>query len=418
MRALAGVVVALAACGDSLQPAPDAGPPDAADGVVRVRVLGPDNTGLRVFFQNADSSLVLATRTGSDGTANAFMAAGGFVTVEQLGDLWTWGGVAPGDELVLPGLPPPDPPPERVALLSVPVDPDATSYWLHTPCTTFLEVTSARISPLPVSLPGCGDRTDMVVVTRAANFSTIAHAAAVFDVALGTAAAPAVISLAGPYAPPVESEVRLANVPGGIGFVYVRQEIRGTHGVAYDTALFSTATIDTVAASSTTLTIPLPQDATLATYIDDTGSFSSTSLRHAVTWGPRTATTLVDLAPLILPLFAQAPFYDASIPGLIWREGPATVVPEAVLAELAFPAGNRWHVLGPRGLETALRMPVLPVSGLAGQLNESTATVFVSIHSSTGYAAYREHLLGWSPRESWPITGLMGVVGYSEFRFD
>src|SRR5712671_11474 len=89
MRAFV-VGLLLAACGGDpihhladAPPPPDAPPPDGpVSGVVTLTVTlnGNPQTGVRVLFQNADSSLVASATTDASGVAMATMVAGGSVT--------------------------------------------------------------------------------------------------------------------------------------------------------------------------------------------------------------------------------------------------------------------------------------------------------------------------------------------------
>jgi hypothetical protein len=415
MRGVIAVVVMLAACGDSIDVAPDA-PLDAStpDQVVRVRVAVPDVTaGVRVFFQDPDSALLLATRTDEEGRANAFMPRGGYVTVLTTdGEVWTWGGVEPGDDLVLGAAPVLE---EPAMLLSIPDDPDAASYWLHAPCTgSFHEVTGAQELPRLVTLPGCGSPTDLLIITREVGFQRIAHYRAALDVELGTADVPKPIEIPAPYETPRANRVAVTNVPQGIGFLYVHQELHGTHGVLFDTSMFGQATIDTQGSRETTLVMPGPQGATVATYLDDTGSVAGTNLLHVVHWGPP-GDVAIDLGALALPTIAGMPHFVAADHALHWQQTITSVTPEAAIATIQLSTGARWHVLAPPRPPNqgalALALPRLPIALDVGNAN---VTTFVTLHSSTGFDAYREHLLGWSPRGRWPISGVSGLVSYSE----
>src|SRR5580658_2025808 len=87
----------------------DAAPDAAPTGTVSIAVdnNGSAVVGATVYFQDADSTVVSNTVTGSDGTASATIAEGGFVTViepepadsEQFLD--TFSGVKPNDKLTL-----------------------------------------------------------------------------------------------------------------------------------------------------------------------------------------------------------------------------------------------------------------------------------------------------------------------------
>src|SRR5689334_14899213 len=89
MRSLVVGLVLVAACGDDpvhhlpdAPPPPDAAPDGPVSGVVSLTVTldGAPQMGVRVIFQNADSSLVMSTTTDATGTAMATMVAGGYVT--------------------------------------------------------------------------------------------------------------------------------------------------------------------------------------------------------------------------------------------------------------------------------------------------------------------------------------------------
>ena len=83
-RVMVATLVMVAACGDGLIESTDAAPgSDDGHGVVSVRYLADasDLAGLIVYFQNADSTIALATHTDADGYANAFMAPGGFLSL-------------------------------------------------------------------------------------------------------------------------------------------------------------------------------------------------------------------------------------------------------------------------------------------------------------------------------------------------
>src|SRR5437762_2059952 len=89
-------------------------PPDGPLQPVTLSVTynGAPQMNVRVYFQNADSSMVASTTTDATGTATAVMNPGGFVTavdaipagagvVAGPDVLNTFAGVKPGDQLVL-----------------------------------------------------------------------------------------------------------------------------------------------------------------------------------------------------------------------------------------------------------------------------------------------------------------------------
>jgi hypothetical protein len=122
MGRLYWVLLALAACGDDsnrkIADAPPGGQKDApgqmdappANSPVTVLVkddAGPTQ-GAKVYFQASDSTVIASSSTDTGGTASAVMPMGGLVTVVQcqtskgtMCHLNTWGGVKPGDHLIL-----------------------------------------------------------------------------------------------------------------------------------------------------------------------------------------------------------------------------------------------------------------------------------------------------------------------------
>ncbi|MBL0215218.1 MAG: hypothetical protein IPQ07_15195 [Myxococcales bacterium] len=372
---------ALFGCGDGIHVAADAGGDDATlTSLVRVRIQGMSSFEARVLFQNPDSTLVLSTRTLGDGTANAYMPRGGFVTVITIDGMWTYAGVEPGDELVLGerfGSQ------ESAIQLQVPPDPDAASYWIHSPCASFLEVTGTQIKPRDVTLGECDARTDLLLITRKVGFSVVAHYQAKLDVEVGTEGAAPLVQFDGPYLPPATSTVRVTDVPDSIGFLYTHQEIVGSHGLLYDSSTFGQNVIDTGAGMATTLTMPLTQGTRLVTYLDDAGS-SGNNLSHVVTWAPSAAETSVGLGALQLPPIFDDAFYGVVTHSLIWREGVGALVPEAVIADLRLQNGLTWHVLGPRGAAGVLTLPVLPLPDVNALLADAVVTMLATIRSTTG----------------------------------
>ena len=412
LRPLASLVL-LCGCGDGIDVPADGSSIDPTPGLVRIHV-GDGISGARVLFQNRDSSLVLATRTGMDGSANAYMSGTGFVTVVLGGELWTYGGVEPGDDLRLGA---PASTGNAVIDLHVPPDSDAASYWLHTSCSQYQEVTGAEAGGRTTFLPPCAaGPADLLLITRELGFSVIAHFTARLDAELGTEGAPSLIELSGPYLPPVASRITLDDVPGSIGFLYAHQEVVGSHGPLFDSSAFAQTVIDATSVPSVTIPMPLVPGTRLVTYLDDVGSFGSNSLLHYIQWVPATADTRIDLGAAALPVIPSPPSWDPIRHAITWSEAPAPLTPEATIADLRFGNGLVWHVLGPRerGQGTALALPVLPEADLDPGAQPVVATRFTTIASTTGFAAYRATLLGWAPKQRWPIEYGSGRVIYNE----
>jgi hypothetical protein len=131
---------------------------------------------------------------------------------------------------------------------------------------------------------------------------------------------------------------------------------------------------------------------------------------------PATADTRIDLGAAALPVIPSPPIWDPIRHAITWSEAPSPLTPEATITDLRFDSGLVWHVLGPRerGEGAALALPVLPEAGLDPGASRVVATRFTTISSTTGFAAYRATLLGWAPKQRWPIAYGSGRVVYNE----
>ena len=172
MRARVLVVATLATaagCGDGRTESPDAGADGTADeGLVSVRYLADasDLAGLLVYFQNADSTIALATRTDGEGRATGFMEAGGFVTVVvPNGNLWTYAGVAIGDDLVIDERTLETTEQRTTFMLRVPATTGADIYSLTTSCGSS-DITGAQDEPTVATLGNCDGVTDLLILAR------------------------------------------------------------------------------------------------------------------------------------------------------------------------------------------------------------------------------------------------------------
>ncbi|MBS1124130.1 MAG: hypothetical protein H6Q90_6358, partial [Deltaproteobacteria bacterium] len=343
MRSLLGLVIVLGACGDDgvgklpdAPFAPDASTIDASTSGVVTLTVTSDGVGVadvKVYFQNADSTVVAAATTDASGVASATMEPGGFVTAKdpfitfksRPGDLRTFAGVKPGDQLVLQ---------QRFGQsivnvnVIVPVDPNATSYLLYTSCGQ-VDVTAGAGSGLPtaVSLFGCGATADFVVETRDPNgiaLQAFAHP----DITLvegGT------IDLsADTYVAPENVTWSYTNVPAGIGSVSVDSILASSHGPVVQS--FSSA----IVTNGTATTAPLAR-AGLAGSVAITlsralsGNFSSHSV---VEWGPATVTYVLDMASLLLADYEAAPTFDAAAHAVAWTATGAGAQPDFVTTQV------------------------------------------------------------------------------------
>lgn len=205
MRQLCFLALCLAACGDDgVRHTPDAAPHDGApdspiDAALQPVTLtamlgGAPQAGVYVYFLNADSSVVLATRTDATGVASATMAAGGSVTaIDPYGtsgsnrELYSFLSVKPGDHLVLDGAA--GVAPQITVTVTAPIDntPGVLSYEVQSPCGRInLQSPGSGAAPTAqLTLNACGPKTDFVILTRDDAYQIVnyiyAHDVAVTD---------------------------------------------------------------------------------------------------------------------------------------------------------------------------------------------------------------------------------------------
>jgi len=393
------IAVVLAACGDG-RVAPDATPIDAGDrvGLVSVQVLTNDLSAGRyeVYFQNADSSLVLATRTLDDGSANAFMAAGGFVTVGTSNTLWTFSDVQVGDHLIIDQRPQFGSSQQTTFRLRLPPEPRATSIQLQTTCG-LTDATAAQSVALLIGLGNCAPGLDMLALAYG-------DPGPISYLYRDSVAIAPTVTLDAPYRPIETSTIEVTNAP----FAGVRtlQTVFGTHGALYSTFPFGQATDGRLSLSTP---MPLPPGTRVMT---DASSldFTQAYVQHVVRWDPVGPLTQLDLSEQVHPLTSQ-PRFEPTSSTIRWTEDPSGLTPNAALVAMSFDFTNSWWIAGPRGADPVIRVPVLP--GTAHQPHSEIGVFqLINIADDGGYAQVREQLAGWQLGQPWPITGDSGHVVY------
>lgn len=423
MRSVVAVLGVVAACGDGVG-APDAmPPPDSNIGLVRVRYLGEVTSQRPVYFQNADGSVVLATRTDGDGTANAYMAPGGYVTlVDPLGGtlhIYTWADVQPGDELAVTGVFP-DTTRTTTLVVSLPIDPGAVVYQLQSSCGQ-RSVAPAAGSSLVIELGDCRGRADMFLYTIGAGL----HYIYAEDVPAKTGS---VVTFPAPYRVMGRSAIAVQNVPAGTTSLRITQRLVGEGASLFDPdqiGLFGVGTLPVVdGAGALDIDMLLPPEATALTQmaLDDEGA----SRQFFARWERTTATTSVDLAGKLLRRYLTRPQYDPSTHAISWTEEPAGRVANAVLASWTFTrpeiGGNfQWHVFAPRGDEPVVKLPVLPDPELLPRAGDVISPPYslINIGVEGGFGSIRStHLGNFNADDSWPTTGASGDVVYQELGFE
>jgi hypothetical protein len=408
------VLLLLAACGDDL-PGPDANivPNDDLRGLVTVEYRSDRNPpgDLRVFFQNVDSSLVLATRTQSDGTANTFMAPGGFVTLIDANDIWTWAGVQPGDHLVLDrrlfngGVP------QITINLGAPVDPGAAVYQMTSPCMPAPFNFTSVPGPIPVAVPLCtGKVTDMLVLS----FSP-----GPLDAPTGFLYRPdvqieesALATFTGPYQRPRASTVTAANVPAASTLFTVTQQL------GEDLVVYLQRGSVSVGNWTSSLAMPVAPGMKLVTKLDEQPEFGRLSSFHTTDWGEFTGDRVIDVGASALPRIVARPTFDAQTREARWSEGPEGALPTGALAQIQFNSPQIiglyvWRMIAPRGATPTIGFPLLPDPELDPQLGDSPDVFSLySISATGGYDAIRSQVLGRFPTQDWPTAEPTGHVAY------
>lgn len=415
MRAALVLVAALAACGDGIGALDGTVAPDSPRGIVRVRVTGPDAQAIRVIFQNADSSLVLATRTDLAGTANAFMAPGGFVTIVAPNgfqqQIYTWFDVQPGDELALGEpfrLPGPLAPSFRV---TVPEDPGQQNFALSTTCGDWA-LSAPEVLTTQIFLSGCAEQHDVLIMNSDPSFQN-EHYLFVDGVTL----AGAVLSLKTPFRPFDIARVEVHNVPSHLFDMGVSMMLF-ENGFAMQNSLRGNSFAIVGGSGAIDLPMMLPAGATVMMSMQPSFSPNGAGAPRVIRWGPPQAVTSIDLAATALRPYTEPPTYLRGTHALRWSEWNAGVQADAVLVtwgwqDFSLGGNYEWHVFAPRTEDTTLQLPVLPYADLMPGPNAMLQHPYelTNIKADGGYAKLRTWLpITWTGGRSWPIDSTSGTV--------
>ncbi len=405
-------------CGDGSQPIYDAAPPDGAAGLVSIRYRDTARKGfggLTVYFQNADSSLALATVTDDNGSANAYMLPGGFVTVRSpTGMLWTYAGVRPGDELEIgqtgaqQGTIPMN--------VVVPQGPSEI-YEVNTVCGE----TGALVMPTTVVLhvsDACGETTDVLLrnyevddlsgTTESYQFRS--------DVTINgfeTIAFPA-----SGYVPATPLQVRVTGIPSEISSVFITQSLASGRA-----SLDQPRNAQVPNVNGTALTsfggqrAARPPEGTVVTRIDPLES-TGISRQHVITWGPGQPSTVVDLANTSLREYAGFPRYEPATTSVTWEESAVGQAGNAVVAGLNWSGPGEdistWWIFAPRTDRPSISVPVLPDPTLRAPETGVQILVLDTLHDPRGYDSVRRlSLLGsWSSGAGLPVDRGAGKLAF------
>jgi hypothetical protein len=399
VKALFGIMAVLAACYDGSFVGSDAGrEPDArADrGIVRVKVSGfVEKTGLRVYFQDSDSSLSLATRTDANGEATGRLGPDGFVTLvsgfEPGLTMWTYAGVQPGDELEFhePEGVDTETPTDSISIFAE--EAGAPPFTLVSSCGG----TQIIFDPLPVAMPVsvCTPRVDFLLelgqVYRYAKDVDLSSRRVDFD---------------GPFVSYAVSTVTVSRAPGpggafqallGQGFPLQQTS---NHANLFDGQL------------RVVLGLPLPPNATMLTQVD----FFDSSAQHLVDWRPSSTETSLVYDEITVAPAIERPRYDPSTTSIVWREDSGTPG-DLVRATLHWlddmhSRTRVWVIIAPRGSEPVLRVPRLPVADLIPAVEAPQSMESFVVGEQRDWL--RQHMHGrWlAVGRTWPTNGASGRV--------
>ncbi len=409
MRSSVGFAIACAACGGSAHRTQDASPPDVAGdtlasptgdappGAVTLAVTLGDMAAahVSVFFQNPDSSLVLAAATDHNGTVGALMPGGGFVTAIEPADgtgiikLVTFAGVASGDALHL-DLAPVD---NSTALqfdLTVPSLSGATGYQVYTQCGSVLVAGGAATT---IQLAGCGAAADMLVVAVDAQSQLVGS---FFHAAVPISSAPVV--LVDSYDTPSPTGFSYTGVPLDATWVKTTQVLYSSRGRLFDA---TTGIMPVIGAASDSLAQPSPTTLLADTVTDIQPASNDHGEQLVYDFGAWTGSYSLDLGPWLLPAYTSDATYDLGSHAITWSEAEGGSQPDFARATVhvyrdAIPQGTTWawSIIAPRTGATSIALPQLPKQQL--DFNPSsgdaiTVSDLTNVRVPGGYDAFRTH---------------------------
>lgn len=417
MRKLSWLLFLFACGDDGARHTPDAAPhrdgaPDSpADAAVNpvtfAAVLdGQPVSGVQVYFQNADSSLVLATTTDATGTASAVMAAGGYVTAVnpatppgiQQDELDTFVGVKPGDHLIV----------ARSVLsttttvtVQAPGDSTMNNYTAYSPCN----VSGTQLNPPPqsliaapvsaqMSLSNCGSATDFVVQATNGSASEFFYAANQPIVDQGT-----VDLTTSTYAPSTPRTITYTNVPA-LRSMSQQADLIGPSGPIFE---FLTETPSDTPDPTVTFDVPLFTGAVdvLQTFFN----FNQYSQQITVDWGQLGSGATIDMATRALNALTGPPTLDPSThQASVATDTSTGMTPDFSMFALSATrqSVNRnwvWYVAAPYGASVTL--PTVPSTGgfdfNVGSADSYNVDSWVNGKVPGGYDAVRALVLTAQP---------------------
>ena len=436
MRLLVGFTCIVFSVGcsddDKVRHLPDAPPPPDADvdastfGPVSLTILqGVDpRVGIRVVFQNADSSVVADTTTGTDGKASAMMMPGGSVTaidpfpgqspggIATVTDIRTIAGVKPGDQLRMFEQPINTPAAITVNVI-LPIDNAASDYYVSTNCLFDQPIPSAGSGSQPMGtlvLSGCGPTSNLLVRTFD---STLAPNASLYRQNVALVDNGTVDLTAATYTAIPDVTFSYTNVPAELTAVFLNGVRATSLGRIYE---FNTN--EPVDTGSANFSLKVP-DITGATAVTASTFYSGGGFtQHMLTeWGPASSSYSLDTAGMFLPSFDGPAQLDVAAHSAKWTVmggsgQPDFVMVRAFLGREAPAQSWRWTVVAPGGTQAV--MPVLPASSTFNPVAGDFASFDVRTGKVPGgYDAVRANLLATAGLQELAV----GATGKASFTF-
>jgi hypothetical protein len=389
----------------------DAAPPidapaDATDAEVRPVTLTiiknrSPVAGIRVYFLNADNSVVKTTETDLYGIASAVMVAGGSVTaidpfprdpdpgVREVvvgdNDLATFAGVEPGDQLVLTRNEP-----QRISVtIQIPTDPLASNYEISTTCGSGSVSIGGDVAVVGASgelgLQDCGATTDVVVV--AIDDETSRPLSALQRAGVAVTDGGTIDLTTAAFQPLSDVTFRFSNVPqvGSLAFNHIVVSTLGPFGVPFSGFVSLTDGAGMLALREPTI------DGTSSVI---TANLFTGSRQHIVSWFAASSTYTLDMAGLLLPTIGF-PSYDAATRKLTWDEADTGATPDLTIAGINVSATSertwRWVIAAPyrRGEVTFPSLPTDVASWAPGPDDSVSADRQINAKVTGGYDAVR-----------------------------
>jgi hypothetical protein len=380
MGVMRRVVLALllAACGDDgVRHTPDAAPHDghpdspidtAGNPVTFTATRdGAPVSGMYVYFQNADSTVVLATTTDANGTASAVMDAGGYVTAIDSFSPPLFGGPPPSQLLTYADVKPGDQLRYARSLgntgigvtINAVLDPAASSMSVYSPCLpdgAQLGGLAATAIAQPVSttttLYGCGATTDFLLVSYDQNNQPL-NTAFIPNVAV---ADQGTVDLTAAVLVGADTKTWTFNNGPALTSLSVEDDLLDAQGRTFSTYMETPSD-----AQNPTLTMPVPAF-TGANQLVQT--IVATGNSHTLLdWGPYASTFTTDVGARLLAEFTAPPSFDPATHAVSISEAATGATADFALTALSASraADGRtwiWEIIAPHA--TSIALPTVP----------------------------------------------------------